>query len=291
MTGIEIIGLSGLMFFSYTIGSLRIIKQGSEALVERFGRYHRKLKPGINFIVPVIDKIVETKSVKETFMTIKNHRAVSANGFSLEIDLIIYWRLLESELTYYAVDDAKASFRELAISFLNEAVWNTQLHNPRSRESKFDWDDCQRYMLSSLDEATEPWGIKIVRVHIQRAEYVSQPLDPNVVSVVFDEGIDWTVFENTLAYFKNLSFETIGGDNSELTVKGIKIDRDNMLLVDLYNPNAILGDRFLTNFLRHYYTHLSSEVEPSKAAYERRLQEKMATFEGIINVLAYASDS
>lgn len=66
-----------LALIGYALGSAKLINQGNEALVERLGRYHRKLKPGLNFIVPLVDQIVMEDTTREQFTDIKPQNVIT----------------------------------------------------------------------------------------------------------------------------------------------------------------------------------------------------------------------
>ena len=73
----SLFGILALLIIGYSVGSVRIINQGTEALVERLGRYHRKLKPGLNFIVPLLDYIVLKDSVREQILDVEKQAAIT----------------------------------------------------------------------------------------------------------------------------------------------------------------------------------------------------------------------
>jgi regulator of protease activity HflC (stomatin/prohibitin superfamily) len=158
----SIIGILALIIIGYTVGSVRIINQGSEALVERLGRYHRKLKPGLNFIVPVLDYIVLRDSVREQILDVAKQGAITRDNVSLEVDAVVYWRILELELTYYAIENVEQGIEELVITTLRSEIGKMEFEKTFSSR-----DELNRALLSQLDEATEPWGVKVTRVEVQ----------------------------------------------------------------------------------------------------------------------------
>ncbi|HZG38690.1 MAG TPA: stomatin-like protein [Nodosilinea sp.] len=158
----SIIGILALIIIGYTVGSVRIINQGTEALVERLGRYHRKLKPGLNFIVPALDYIVLRDSVREQILDVAKQGAITRDNVSLEVDAVVYWRILELELTYYAIENVEQGIEELVITTLRSEIGKMEFEKTFSSR-----DELNRALLSQLDEATEPWGVKVTRVEVQ----------------------------------------------------------------------------------------------------------------------------
>jgi len=158
----QIIGILALIIIGYTVGSVRIINQGNEALVERLGKYHRKLRPGLNFIVPVLDYIVLRGSVREQILDVDKQCVITKDNVSLEVDAVVYWRILELELTYYAIENVEQGIEELVITTLRSEIGKMEFERTFSSR-----DELNRALLSQLDEATEPWGVKVTRVEVQ----------------------------------------------------------------------------------------------------------------------------
>lgn len=158
----QIIGILALIIIGYTVGSVRIINQGTEALVERLGKYHRKLRPGLNFIVPVLDYIALRDSVREQILDVAKQGAITRDNVSLEVDAVVYWRILELELTYYAIENVEQGIEELVITTLRSEIGKMEFEKTFSSR-----DELNRALLSQLDEATEPWGVKVTRVEVQ----------------------------------------------------------------------------------------------------------------------------
>jgi regulator of protease activity HflC (stomatin/prohibitin superfamily) len=156
----SIIGVLALLIIGYTVSSVRIINQGDEALVERLGRYHRKLRPGLNFIVPALDYIRLKDSVRERILDVAKQNAISKDNVSLEVDAVVYWRILELELTYYAIENVEQAIQELVITTLRSEIGKMEFEKTFSSR-----DELNRALLSQLDD--EPWGVKVTRVEVQ----------------------------------------------------------------------------------------------------------------------------
>jgi regulator of protease activity HflC (stomatin/prohibitin superfamily) len=158
----SLFGILALLIIGYSVGSVRIINQGNEALVERLGRYHRKLKPGLNFIVPFLDYIVLKDSVREQILDVEKQAAITKDNVPLDVDAVVYWRILELELTYYAIENVEQAIAELVITTLRSEIGKMKFETTFSSR-----DELNKALLSQLDEATEPWGVKVTRVEVQ----------------------------------------------------------------------------------------------------------------------------
>lgn len=161
----SIVAIFSFLVIGYTVGSVRIVKEGEAALVERLGRFRATLEPGLNFIVPVLDTVVLEDTLREQTLDTPPQRAITKDNVNLDVDAIIYWRIYDLERTYYAIEDVEFAMKELVTTTLRSEVGKMDFQSLfSSRES------INRALLDVLDEATAPWGIKVNRVEIQKLE-------------------------------------------------------------------------------------------------------------------------
>jgi regulator of protease activity HflC (stomatin/prohibitin superfamily) len=160
--GPPIFAILALIIIGYTVGSVRIVNQGNQALVERLGRYHRKLRPGLNFIVPFLDTIVWEESVRERLLDVPPQSAITRDNVALDVDAVVYWKVLDLERTYYEIEDIQAAIRELVVTTLRSEIGKMPFEETFSSR-----DELNQALLDQLDEATEPWGVKVTRVEVQ----------------------------------------------------------------------------------------------------------------------------
>ncbi|MEB3230717.1 MAG: SPFH domain-containing protein, partial [Leptolyngbyaceae bacterium] len=111
-----------LLLVGCIAGSIRIITQGYEAIVERLGRYHRKLTPGINFVVPILDQIVWMETTREKLLDFPAQQAITSDNVNLEIDAIVYWRVLELQQMYYTIENVEDALESIAMTTLRSQV-------------------------------------------------------------------------------------------------------------------------------------------------------------------------
>lgn len=157
--------LALLLLFAYTYTSIKIINQGNRALVERLGRYHRTLGPGLNFIVPLIEKIVYQDTDREQVLDVKPQRAITKDNVSLTADAVVYWRIFDLEQSFYAIDDIRDAINTLVLTILRSEIANLEFEETLSSRQEIN-----RQLLRQLDEATESWGVKVMRVEVKTIE-------------------------------------------------------------------------------------------------------------------------
>lgn len=146
-----------------TVGSVKRVNQGNEALVERLGRYHRKLSPGLNFgIVPIIDEVVAEATTREQTLDIEPSDVITNDSVTLTIDAVIFWRIIDLYSAFYEIDNVRDALKNLVVTTLRSKIGEMDLQRTYSSR-----EDINKALLENLDEATEPWGVKVTRVEIQ----------------------------------------------------------------------------------------------------------------------------
>lgn len=152
-----------LTVIAATVGSTKRITEGEEALVERLGRYHRKLTAGLNFgIIPFVDEVVVVAPTKEQILDIPPSEATTEDNVRVEVDAVVFWRILELEKAHYMIEDVENGIRNLVVTTLRSEIGQMTLQQTNSGR-----DRIIRALLEELDEATAPWGVKVTRVEIQ----------------------------------------------------------------------------------------------------------------------------
>lgn len=168
-----------LLIVGYIVGSVKIINQGNEAIVERLGQYRRTLKPGLNFVVPLIDTVL-MESTREQTLDIQPQPAQTRDNVTLTIDAIVYWKILEVERAYYSVEDLDEALKNLVITTLRAEVAQLDLSETVAAQKKIN-----QAVLKQLDEAAQSWGIQVLRIEVQEiklSEKLRQSLEEERVA-------------------------------------------------------------------------------------------------------------
>lgn len=151
-----------LVIIGYTIGSTKIVNEGNQALVERLGKYHKKLDPGLNYIIPFIDRIAVEDTVREQVLDIAPQQAITKDNIAVEVDAVVLWRVLDLKEAYYAVEDVELAIQNLVMTSLRSMIGEMNLSDTYSSRA-----DLNRKLLQQLDDATADWGVKVTRVELQ----------------------------------------------------------------------------------------------------------------------------
>ncbi|MFB2938605.1 SPFH domain-containing protein [Aerosakkonemataceae cyanobacterium BLCC-F154] len=143
--------------------AVKVINQGNEALVETWGEYKgRKLQPGLNVIVPVVDRIVYKETIREKVLDIPPQQCITRDNVSITADAVVYWRILDLEKAYYKVENLHSAMVNLVLTQIRSEMGKLELDETFTARSQIN-----EILLRDLDEATDPWGVKVTRVELR----------------------------------------------------------------------------------------------------------------------------
>ncbi|MDF0557039.1 stomatin-like protein [Kamptonema sp. UHCC 0994] len=161
--GQYILAILTVTILGYVVNSsFRVISGGQEGLVERLGRYKRIIKPGLNFIIPLIEKVVYVETTRERVLDVDPQPTITKDNVALEVDAVVYWRIMNLPKAYYEVEDIEAAIANMVLTTLRSEIGQLQMKQTLSETDKIN-----RILLSKLDLTTANWGVKIIRVEIQ----------------------------------------------------------------------------------------------------------------------------
>ena len=142
--------------------SLRVIQQGNSVLVERLGSFSRTLEPGMNIVLPLLEKEVSRQSLKERVLDVPPQHCITKDNVKISVDAVIYWQLVDHFKGYYAVLNMEAALVNLVLTQIRSEVGLMDLDQTFSARQAIN-----DRLLQELDEATDPWGIKVTRVELR----------------------------------------------------------------------------------------------------------------------------
>jgi regulator of protease activity HflC (stomatin/prohibitin superfamily) len=141
---------------------VRIVPQQSAWVVERLGKFHRVLEPGLNLIVPFFDRIAYKHSLKEVPLDVPEQVCITKDNTQLAVDGIIYFQVIDPRLASYGSSDYIQAITQLAQTALRSVIGKMELD--KTFESR---DDINHTVVTVLDEAGRTWGIKVLRYEIK----------------------------------------------------------------------------------------------------------------------------
>ncbi|MFN7000428.1 SPFH domain-containing protein [Elioraea tepidiphila] len=144
---------------------IRQVPQGEVWTVERFRAFTRLLSPGINFIIPYIDTIGRRVNVQEIVLDIPEQAVITRDNATVSVDGIVYYRVMDPAKAAYAVQDLTQALAALAMTNIRAVIGEMDLDGTLSGRERIN-----SQLLSILDGATDPWGVKVSRVEIRKIE-------------------------------------------------------------------------------------------------------------------------
>ncbi|MFQ6752150.1 MAG: SPFH domain-containing protein [Clostridia bacterium] len=142
--------------------SIKIVRQANGAIVERLGKYHKTLDTGVHFILPLFDKLLPPVSLKERVADFNPQPVITKDNVTMQIDTVVYFQVTDVKLFTYGVERPIAAIENLTATTLRNIVGDLELD-----ETLTSRDTVNTKMRAILDEATDPWGIKINRVELK----------------------------------------------------------------------------------------------------------------------------
>lgn len=141
---------------------VKTVPQGFQWTVERFGRYRTTLMPGLNLIVPFIDRIGHKVNVQEAVLEIPSQDVITKDNASVTVDGIVFFQVLQAARAAYEVQDLRTAVINMAMTNIRTAIGALDLDETLSKR-----DEINDRLLHVLDNATQPWGTKITRVELK----------------------------------------------------------------------------------------------------------------------------
>ncbi|TDC95380.1 SPFH/Band 7/PHB domain protein [Nonomuraea deserti] len=142
--------------------TIRIIPQATAAIIERLGRYHRTLTPGLNLVVPFIDRIKDMIDLREQVVSFPPQPVITSDNLVVSIDTVIYFQVTNPKAATYEIANFLTGVEQLTVTTLRNVVGGMDLE--RTLTSR---EDINTALRGVLDEATGKWGIRVNRVELK----------------------------------------------------------------------------------------------------------------------------
>ena len=152
----------GIIILLVLCTGIRVVRQATAVTVERLGKYRKTLETGVHFVLPLFDRTSRPISLKEIVADFKPQPVITKDNVTMQIDTVVYFQITDAKLYTYGVDKPLSAIENLTATTLRNIVGELELD-----ETLTSRDTVNSKMRIILDEATDPWGIKINRVELK----------------------------------------------------------------------------------------------------------------------------
>ena len=159
-----VVALAAIVLFAIIVLArcIVIVPQAHTVIVQRLGKYHKTLQAGFHMLAPIIDSKAKTVSLKETVADFKPQPVITKDNVTMQIDTVVYFQITDPKLYTYGVDNPLNAIENLSATTLRNLIGDLELDQTLTSR-----DTINQRMRLILDEATDPWGIKVNRVELK----------------------------------------------------------------------------------------------------------------------------
>jgi regulator of protease activity HflC (stomatin/prohibitin superfamily) len=276
--GVIIVIVVLVILFIVTLAkSITIIHQAEKGLIERFGRYKETLEPGLRFIIPFIDSLAARIDMRETVLDVEPQAVITQDNVGVTVDAVVYYYVTDAKAVRYEVSNFYIAVSKLAQTNLRNLVGDMTLDETLASRERINSS-----LRTTLDEATDKWGVKVTRVEVKAIEPPKDITDAMSKQMKAEREKRATILEAEA--YKQKQILTAEGDkqNAILVAEG---DRQSAILRAEGEAKAVetvstAADKFFVG-----NAQLLKQLQVTQASLESNTKLIMSDQSKLVNVL------
>lgn len=142
--------------------SVRIVSQANAGIVERLGRYHRTLTPGLALVMPFVDRVLPLIDMREQVQPFQPQPVITSDNLVVNIDTVVYYQVTDPKAASYEIQNPIAAIEQITVTTLRNVIGSLDLEQTLTSR-----DHINSQLRATLDEATTKWGIRVNRVELK----------------------------------------------------------------------------------------------------------------------------